>query len=102
MIWLGFQITPTDITPTKKKCNSINKLETPKTLKQLSSFMGCLNHLIKFTEIRNISNCMVIRTLQILLVRKHIHPTNTPPSCTISIEKKTEEIKHTKLDYPGG
>ena len=31
--WLGFQFTPTGITPTKKKCDSIIKLETPKTLK---------------------------------------------------------------------
>ena len=48
--WLGFQMTSTGITPTKKKCDSINKLETPKTLKQLRSFMGCINHLIKFTS----------------------------------------------------
>ena len=47
--WLGYEITPTGITPTKKKCESINKLETPKTLKQLRSFMGCIHHLIKFT-----------------------------------------------------
>ena len=46
--WLGYEITPTGITPTKKKCESKNKLETPKTLKQLRSFMGCLHHLIKF------------------------------------------------------
>ena len=47
--WLGYLITPTGITPTKKKCESINKLETPKTLKQLRSFMGCIHTLIKFT-----------------------------------------------------
>ena len=47
--WLGYKITPTGITPTKKNCKSINKLETPKTLKQLRSFMGCIHHLIKFT-----------------------------------------------------
>ena len=47
--WLGYQITPTGITPTKKKCESINKLEIPKTLKQLRSFIGCIHHLIKFT-----------------------------------------------------
>ena len=49
LIWQGFQITPTGITPTKKKCESINKLETPKILKQLRSFMGCIHPLIKFT-----------------------------------------------------
>ena len=47
--WLGYEITPTDIIPTKKKCESINKLDTPKTLKQLRSFTGCIHHLIKFT-----------------------------------------------------
>ena len=47
--WLGYEITPTGITPTKKKCESMNKLETPKTLKQLRSFMWCIQHLIKFT-----------------------------------------------------
>ena len=29
---LGFQITPTGITPTPKKCETINKLEAPRTL----------------------------------------------------------------------
>ena len=48
--WLGYEITPTGITPTKTKCGSINKLQTPKTLKQLRSFMGCIHHLIKFTR----------------------------------------------------
>ena len=47
--WLGYEITPTGITPTKKKCESINQLQKPKTLKQLRSFMGCIHHLIKFT-----------------------------------------------------
>ena len=47
--WLGFQITPTGITLTKRKCESMNKLEIPRTLKQLRSFMGCIHHLIKFT-----------------------------------------------------
>ena len=47
--WLAFQITLTGINPTKKNCDSINKLETPKTLKELRSFMGCIIHLIKFT-----------------------------------------------------
>ena len=46
---MGYLITPTGITPTKKNCESINKLETPKTLKQPRSFIGCIHHLIKFT-----------------------------------------------------
>ena len=48
--WLGYEITRTGITPTKKKCESINKLETPKTLKQLRSFIGSIHHLTKFTS----------------------------------------------------
>ena len=47
--WLGDGVTTTGITPTKNKCDSINKLETPKTLKQLRSFMGVIHHLIKLT-----------------------------------------------------
>ena len=38
--WLGFQITPTGIIPTKKKCDSINKLEIPKTLKTTKILHG--------------------------------------------------------------
>ena len=49
LVWLGFKIHPNGIIPTNKKCESIVKLDTPKTLKQLRSFMGCIHHLIKFT-----------------------------------------------------
>ena len=47
--WLGLQITPIGITPTKPNRDSINKLEIPKTLEPLRSFMGCIHNLIKFT-----------------------------------------------------
>ena len=47
--WLRYQITPTGKTPTQRKCESINKLEIPKTLKQLRSCMGFIHHLIKLT-----------------------------------------------------
>ena len=49
LVWLGFKIHPNGIIPTKQKCDAISKLEIPKTLKQLRSFMGCIHHLIKFT-----------------------------------------------------
>ena len=49
LVWLGFKIHPNGIIPTNKKCESIVNLDTPKTLKQLRSFMGCIHHLIKFT-----------------------------------------------------
>ena len=49
LVWLGFKIHPDGIIPTNKKCESIVNLDTPKTLKQLRLFMGCIHHLIKFT-----------------------------------------------------
>ena len=49
LVWLGFKIHPSGIIPTNKKCESIVKLDTPKTLKQLRSFMGYIHRLIKFT-----------------------------------------------------
>ena len=48
IVWIGFKVTPYGVTPTKPKCEAILKLEEPKTLKQLRSFMGCIHHLIKF------------------------------------------------------
>ena len=48
-VWLGYKIHPNGIIPTNKKCESIVKVDTSKTLKQLRSFMGCIHHLIKFT-----------------------------------------------------
>ena len=48
--WLGFKVTPNGVTPTKSKCDAIISLETPKTLKKLRSFMGCIHHLIKFLQ----------------------------------------------------
>ena len=46
--WLGFKIIPQGITPLITKTEAIMKLEHPKTLKQLRSFMGSIHHLIKF------------------------------------------------------
>ena len=46
--WLGFKITPQGTTPIVTKTEAIMKLEHPKTLKQLQSFMGSIHHLIKF------------------------------------------------------
>ena len=47
--WLGFTITPSGITPLVTKTEAIMKLENPKTLKQLRSFLGSVHHLTKFT-----------------------------------------------------
>ena len=46
--WLGFKITSQGTTPLITKTEAIMKLEHPKTLKQLWSFMGSIHHLIKF------------------------------------------------------
>ena len=46
--WLGFKITPQRTSPLITKTEAIMKLEHPKTLKQLRSFMGSIHHLIKF------------------------------------------------------
>ena len=47
--WLGYNITQSGISPNNKKTDSIKNLEPPKTLKQLRSLKGSVNHqLIKF------------------------------------------------------
>ena len=46
--WLGFTITPSGITPLITKTEAITKLDNPKTLKQLRSFLWSVHHLIKF------------------------------------------------------
>ena len=64
--WLGYEITPTGITPTKKKCESINKLETPKALKQLRSFTP--NKIYTKTS-------RIIRTIKTTLIKKQYKST---------------------------
>ena len=49
--WLGFTITPTGITPLVTKTEAIMKLDNPKTLKQLRSFLGSVHHLTNFIPI---------------------------------------------------
>ena len=46
--WLGFTITPTGITPLVTKTEAIMKLDNPKTLKRLCSFLMSVHHLTKF------------------------------------------------------
>ena len=47
--WLGYKINSKEIKPTERKTDAIIQLENPKPLKQLRSFMGGIDHLIKFT-----------------------------------------------------
>ena len=46
--WLGHKLTSEGITPKITKTEAILKLQHPKSLKQLRSFMGSINHLSKF------------------------------------------------------
>ena len=46
--WLGHKFTPESITPKVTKTEAILRLQHPKSLKQLRSFMGSINHLSKF------------------------------------------------------
>ena len=46
--YLGHKLTPSGITPEFTKTEAILKLQHPKSLKQLRSFMGSINHLSKF------------------------------------------------------
>ena len=46
--WLGHKQTPEGITSKVTKTEAIPKLQRPKSLKQLRSFMGSINHLSKF------------------------------------------------------
>ena len=74
--WLGFTITPSGITPLITKTEAITKLDNPKTLKQLRSFLGSVHHLTKF--IPNLAQ--LSETLRPLL-------------------KKNPEAKNNKLDW---
>ena len=46
--WLGFTITTNGIKPLITKTEAITKLDNPKTLKQLRSFLGSVHHVTKF------------------------------------------------------
>ena len=46
--WLGHKLSESGITPKITKTEAILKLEHPKSLKQLRSFLGTINHLAKF------------------------------------------------------
>jgi hypothetical protein len=42
--WLGYWLTPTGLKPQKKKINAVLKTEAPKTLKELSGFIGVVTY----------------------------------------------------------
>ena len=41
--YLGYMITPTGIKPIPKKIEAVTRLQRPKTVKQLKSFLGMVN-----------------------------------------------------------
>ena len=48
LVWLGYEIDENGYAPKFSKIEAIKSLLPPKTLKQLRSFMGNLNHLQRF------------------------------------------------------
>ena len=46
--WLGFEIHSSGYAPNYSKIEAVCNLKAPRTLKQLRSFMGTLNHFQKF------------------------------------------------------
>ena len=48
LIWLGFEIDETGLRPKHSKIEAVMALQPPKSLKQLRSFMGILNHMSRF------------------------------------------------------
>ena len=49
--WLGYKLSKNGVTPKIKKTEAIPKLEHRRSLKQLRSFLGSINHLSKFIPI---------------------------------------------------
>ena len=47
--WLGYRISKTGISPLQSKTDAILHLSPPRTLRQLRSFLGAAQHLLKFT-----------------------------------------------------
>ena len=70
--WLGFKITPHGVTPLITKTETLQKLDTPKTLKQLRSFMGSIHRLKKF--IPNLAE--ISEPLRPLLKKKNVTASN--------------------------
>ena len=48
LIWLAFEIDETGVRPKHSKIEAVMALRPPKSLKQLRSFMGILNHMSRF------------------------------------------------------
>ena len=79
--WLGFKITPHGVTTLISKTEALQKLDPPKTLKQLRSIMCSIHHLTKFI-------------LNLAELSKPLRPLLKKVNTTTSNKLKWEE-KHT-------
>ena len=80
--WLGFKVTPHGVTPLITKTEALQKLDIPKTLKQLRSFMCSIHHLVKFIP-------------HLAEISEPLRPLLKKENVTASNKLKWEE-KHTK------
>ena len=60
LVWLGYEIDENGYAPKSSKLEAIKSLLPPKTLKQLRSFMGTLNHLQRFIFIPDLHKYTVV------------------------------------------
>ena len=65
--WLGHKLTSEGITPKITKTEAILKLQHPKSLKQLRSIMGSINHLSKLIP----NNASLTDQLRPLLIEEN-------------------------------
>ena len=73
--WLGYHISQSGISPLESKTAAILALETPKTLKKLSSFLGSVHFIGKFipnlAQIRHLLRPLLKKSSKFLWTAEH-------------------------------